>query len=1039
MPYLNHTVIRLIKRKKIFTLILLLFFSSLYSISISAQAPKGIELGDSDSQTKKSQGTGKKYALVIGVSSYKDQKLGKLKFAHTDAANFKKFIEEGYLGKFEEVKLLLENDATYPSFVEAVSMWLTDLIPLVTSQDEIYIYFSGHGMVSERGQNLLPIDTKIIDNNLASLHRSYPLSSIRDVFKDIVSKKNPPRVFYIIDACRENEDLVKGVLTSGKLSESIIEQGEYFLYASAEDQFSYETDLINPGTGIFTYFLINGLKGAADTDNDNNVSLEEIQSFVTKNVTRFAEKRLKKTGTFRQIPSINFKNKTDGYDVFLTSELNKDTVARYKKIVEQTMARIRTGDESYYLASRGVSGLSSIPSEPAINESIPFRNSLTEDTSGSVLYADFLKAVSLKKLLEPAGESAYDIYQQLEKEESKKEIVKSAGSKLFSALVAKCQDLIDAYLEGTLKNTEKQTFDLAFRELTVAKTLITPNNPYSNILIPKIDFLHARALAGSFNPKDWDTGEKIIESVINSDPHAAHAYYTKGILFSSKHRFTSAVKNFNKAVEYAPGWTFAMYNLAEAYFHLSEFAKSIQICRNILIKDPFYADASVLIARNFFEVKMYDSAISYCKTALSINPLNVSARVLIGNSHLRIDPNGSNLQSAFEMFHEASIIYKDPEASVVLGTAFFKRNQSDSAQHYYTAALTTNVFYIPAIESLARLFVKNGDVKKADSIFQDAIIRMGDDSRINFAYINFLQDNDRWNEAEIRFRKLIQTNHEDPSFFIQYSKRISANGQLTAALNTLHQGLLFIPNSPSLVYNLAELYFKNYQNPIIASSGLDSSLFYFKKSRTISPNHSFTHFGLYQVFLLMGNLDSAFSSLDKARRNNKYIETITNYNPDLILIANKALSEKKYDLALTFYQQVKEKNNEFEINRKIGLVLLLSGKPEMALRFAADTLKTMRSTRSQEIAGLQLQAHCLFELKKYKEAAFIFKQIDDMSPLPNYLEYALCKFMLDEPEEANIFWNKKPDSRKLIYDTFLQNECIRYTTFFINSLKKLTP
>src|SRR5262245_54093553 len=87
----------------------------------------------------------KRYALVIGLSS--SNNIHKLNYAHNDAMNFANLLKRGYLGIFEEIKVLVEQNASYDSITQAVFLWLNDLTTIINPNDQIYIYFSGHGVV----------------------------------------------------------------------------------------------------------------------------------------------------------------------------------------------------------------------------------------------------------------------------------------------------------------------------------------------------------------------------------------------------------------------------------------------------------------------------------------------------------------------------------------------------------------------------------------------------------------------------------------------------------------------------------------------------------------------------------------------------------------------------------------------------------------------------------------------------------------------------------------------------------------------------
>ena len=68
-----------------------------------------------------------------------------------------------------------------------------------------------------------------------------------------------------------------------------------FLAAASGNQIS--SDLDRAGHGLFTYFLLRGIRGEADSGRDGWVDLDELYSFVRENVSRTARTELDREQT----------------------------------------------------------------------------------------------------------------------------------------------------------------------------------------------------------------------------------------------------------------------------------------------------------------------------------------------------------------------------------------------------------------------------------------------------------------------------------------------------------------------------------------------------------------------------------------------------------------------------------------------------------------------------------------------------------------------------------------------------------------------
>lgn len=74
--------------------------------------------------------------------------------------------------------------------------------------------------------------------------------------------------------------------SSGLHSLAAIGPGVAVLSASDDKQFSAEGPMFGGGHGVFTHFLLEGLKGKADYNQDQRVTLGELIPFLSENVRR---------------------------------------------------------------------------------------------------------------------------------------------------------------------------------------------------------------------------------------------------------------------------------------------------------------------------------------------------------------------------------------------------------------------------------------------------------------------------------------------------------------------------------------------------------------------------------------------------------------------------------------------------------------------------------------------------------------------------------------------------------------------------------
>ena len=212
------------------------------------------------------------YAVIVGISRYAHvpEKL-QLQFAERDAQSIYTTLisPEGGRFKAENVRVLTGAKATLAALREQIDQWL----PSVAKEDDrVLIYFAGHGFLYQGKAYLAPYD---IDLDRISA-TGYPMDELGTV---VGSKINARYKILLTDACHS------GAITPDEtqaLNKSLasLNTSLFSLTASRDRESSFESPQLNGGHGVFTYYLTEGLGGAADTDGDGIVTADEIAEYV---------------------------------------------------------------------------------------------------------------------------------------------------------------------------------------------------------------------------------------------------------------------------------------------------------------------------------------------------------------------------------------------------------------------------------------------------------------------------------------------------------------------------------------------------------------------------------------------------------------------------------------------------------------------------------------------------------------------------------------------------------------------------------------
>jgi Caspase domain len=228
------------------------------------------------------------WAVVVGINRY--PRMPQLKYAVNDAREFYRLLVERNHLPAENITLLLDEQATLRNLRSALG---TGLKAAAGTRDIVMIFFAGHG-ATERDATSTDSDglEKYLlawDTDPGDLYSSaLPMREIAHIFERIRSE----RLVFLADTCYSGASGgrtvgIAGIRSnvSGMFLDRIVGgRGKVIITASAANEVSVERDELQHG--VFTFYLLEGLRGAADTDRDGMVTVDEIYRYVSEKVPR---------------------------------------------------------------------------------------------------------------------------------------------------------------------------------------------------------------------------------------------------------------------------------------------------------------------------------------------------------------------------------------------------------------------------------------------------------------------------------------------------------------------------------------------------------------------------------------------------------------------------------------------------------------------------------------------------------------------------------------------------------------------------------
>lgn len=229
-------------------------------------------------------------ALVIGLGRYREKAIPGVKYAARDAEVVARYLENLGGVPAENLKVLTDDTAT-KSDLEA---YLEDWLPRRVGPDStVFIYFAGHGAPDPLGKDAFMVPYEGHPDFPTKL---YPLSRLYASLAKLPAR----RVVVMLDSC-----------FSGAKGRGVAQEGARPLVGAVEAQSpdprvvvlagasgtQISSDLDRAEHGLFTYYLLMGLRGDADEDKDGTVTLGELYPFVRARVSERASRELNRDQT----------------------------------------------------------------------------------------------------------------------------------------------------------------------------------------------------------------------------------------------------------------------------------------------------------------------------------------------------------------------------------------------------------------------------------------------------------------------------------------------------------------------------------------------------------------------------------------------------------------------------------------------------------------------------------------------------------------------------------------------------------------------
>ncbi len=296
-----------------------------------------ISLGTSHPAQALQSGAAKLWVLLVGVNHYQEADLPSLQYPAPDCQGLAQALNQATQA-FPSKELCIYHDfADQMPTVNAVRKRLQAIAQAAQSQDTLLIYFSGHGLFDPQTEQVVLC---LSDTQKSHLYDSgLPMQELLQTLGSSLARQQ----LVWLDACHSGGLTLRGTVSGAKgtaietatamppnPTSRLVEvlrhraaqgQGFYALLSCDRTQRSWEFPEL--GHGVFTYYLMRGLRGEA-ADAQGVIDADGLYKYVYHQTLRYIDK------ANQQIRLVNRQRKSKG-ETSLTSEYPLQTP---KRIVE---------------------------------------------------------------------------------------------------------------------------------------------------------------------------------------------------------------------------------------------------------------------------------------------------------------------------------------------------------------------------------------------------------------------------------------------------------------------------------------------------------------------------------------------------------------------------------------------------------------------------------------------------------------------------------------------------------------------------------
>ena len=366
------------------------------------------------------------------------------------------------------------------------------------------------------------------------------------------------------------------------------------------------------------------------------------------------------------------------------------------------------------------------------------------------IYRRFVQALWDERVIRPAGNSAWDYYQQLQNA-LPVSVSDPLKYRLIVAMGNRAQRTILKYLRGGDVRWNADTFEEGEALIERTQTLFKATDELES----QERFFSGRALIarGQFVQAVRDLRESVV-----LDSEASHAFNALGLALWRQNLLLEAMVPLEQAIELSPRWTYPRITLSLIDLELRRYQEAEQNLRLAIEINREDSTAYHALGQLYSLLGRWNEAEVRLLEAIETNPGNAYAHETLGKLYQllqRFDEAEDLLRLAIRLEPDESSFY------ISLGEFLQQRNRLQEAAPIFARVMDRNPDHPQVLLGYARFLAAQDRIEEAEDSFERAIELSLEDANLHVRYGLFLQDQRRERDAEREFKNAIEISPEN--------------------------------------------------------------------------------------------------------------------------------------------------------------------------------------------------------------------------------------------------------------------------------------